>query len=93
MGHKLRCVKSLRNREFPREIRMAHPHFQRGAKIRSRGPVALDFFWRQVSTEVAPAGLASDHQQALLSLIANVTQQMPICSRSFSTSAPLRGLI
>jgi hypothetical protein len=42
---------------------------------------------------LAPAGLVSGLQQALLSLIANVTQQMQICSRSCSLSAPLRGLI
>jgi hypothetical protein len=33
----------------------------------------------------------SGHQQALLSLIANVTQQMQICSRLFSNIGPASG--
>src|SRR5215471_642342 len=52
---------------------------------------ALDLMFARVFTSFAPAGLVSDLQQALLSLIANVTQQMQICSRSCSLSAPLRG--
>src|SRR5262245_494093 len=53
----------------------------------------LDFAHCQALNGLAPAGLVSGHQQALLSLIANVTQQMQICSRPCSLSAPLRGLI
>ncbi len=40
---------------------------------------------------LAPAGLMSGHQQALLSLIANVTQQMQICSRPYSAIGPASG--
>src|SRR5438128_5912127 len=43
------------------------------------------------SLSSAPAGFWSDLQQALLSLNANVTQQMQICSRSFSTLNPVPG--
>lgn len=38
-----------------------------------------------------PAGLMSGHQQALLSLIAKVTQQMQICSRPYSYIGPASG--
>jgi len=53
---------------------------------------ALDFISAESFNDSAPAGLVSGLQQALLSLIANVTQQMQICSRPCSLSAPLRGL-
>ena len=53
----------------------------------------IDFCHWPMFNVLAPAGLVSDLQQALLSLIANVTQQMQICSWSCSISAPLRGLI
>jgi hypothetical protein len=53
----------------------------------------LDFLYEQALNGPAPAGLVSGLQQALLSLIANVTQQMSICSRPCSLSATLRGPI
>jgi regulator of protease activity HflC (stomatin/prohibitin superfamily) len=57
----------------------------------ARSGVELDFKSQGGLTGAAPAGLVSGLQQALLSLIANVTQQMQICSRPCSLSAPLRG--
>ena len=51
----------------------------------ARSGVELDFKSQGGLTGAAPAGLVSGLQQALLSLIANVTQQMQICSRPCST--------
>jgi hypothetical protein len=49
---------------------------------------AIDISRTQVFTDRAPAELMSGHQQTLLSLIANVTDQIRICSRLFSNISP-----